>query len=86
MNVTREQLAAVMFRYAQFKGMDAITTEENLHFKDESSISEWAIAAMNWGVGQNYIFSRTEGNINPDAAATRAEIAAFIHRFIEFNN
>ena len=85
MNVTREQLATIMFRYAQFKGMDALTMEENLHFEDASDISEWAITSMNWGVGKNYIFSRTEGKINPMEAATRAEIAAFIHRYIVSN-
>ena len=37
---------------------------------------------MNWGVGRDYIFSRTEGDIAPKVAATRAEIAAFIHRYI----
>lgn len=82
MNVTREQLATVMFRYAQFKGMDAVTAEENLGFNDASDISDWAVAAMNWGVGRDYIFSRTEGDIAPKVAAARAEIAAFIHRYI----
>ena len=85
MNVTREQLATIMFRYAQFKGMDAVTTEENLGFNDASDISDWAVAAMNWGVGRDYIFARTEGAIAPKVAATRAEIAAFIHRYIVSN-
>ena len=83
MNVTREQLATIMFRYAQFKGMEAVTTEENLHFDDASVISEYAVIAMNWGVGRDYIFIRNAGKINPNEAATRAEIAAFIHRFTE---
>ena len=82
MSVTREQLATVMFRYAQFKGMEAVTAEENLGFNDASDISDWAVAAMNWGVGRDYIFSRTEGDIAPKVAATRAEIAVFIHRYI----
>lgn len=82
-NVTREQLAAIMLRYAQLKGLDAVTMEENLHFEDASDISEYAVFAMNWGVGQKYIFSRTEGKISPKDAATRAEIAAFLHRFME---
>ena len=84
-NVTREQLAAIMFRYAQFNGMDAVTTEENLCFEDATYISEYAVSAMNWSVGKNYIFSRTEGKINPQEPATRAEVAAFIHRFMENN-
>ena len=85
MNVTREQLATIMLRYAQFKGMDAVTAEEKLGFNDTSDISDWAVAAMNWGVGRDYIFGRTEGVIAPKVAATRAEIAAFIHRYIVNN-
>ena len=85
MEVTREQLATIMFRYAAFKGMDAVTLEENLGFNDASDISDWAVAAMNWGVGKNYIFSRTEGEIAPGVAATRAEIAAILHRFMKAN-
>ena len=65
--------------------MDAVTTEENLGFNDASDISDWAVTAMNWGVGRDYIFGRTEGVIAPKVAATRAEIAAFIHRYIVSN-
>ena len=46
--ITREQLAAIMLRYAVYKGMDALTMEENLHFDDASEISEYAVSAMNW--------------------------------------
>ncbi len=82
-NVTREQLATIIFRYAQFRGMDAITTEENLHFDDAEDISEYAITAMNWGIGRDYLYIRSEGKINPAKDATRAEVAAFIHRYME---
>lgn len=82
-NITREQLATILFRYAQFKGLEAVTMEENLHFDDSADISEYAVSAMNWAVGNGYIFSRNEGKINPKEPATRAEIAAFVHRFIE---
>ena len=85
LNVTREQLATIMFRYAQFKGMEAVSAEENLHFEDASEIAEYAVAAMNWGVGKNYIFGRTESRILPKEAASRAEIAAFIHRYLADN-
>ncbi len=81
--VTREQLATIMFRYAAFKGMNAVTMEENLHFEDAADISEYAITAMNWSVGEDYIFIRNEGEINPTKTATRAEVAAFIHRYME---
>ncbi len=50
--ITREQIAAILYRYAGYKGIDAVTMEENLHFDDTNEISEYAISAMNWIVGQ----------------------------------
>ena len=85
-NITREQIAAIMFRYAQYKGMDAVTLEENLHFADSSEISEYAVSAMNWTVGTGLIKGKSATTINPKDNATRAEIAAILQRFIESNN
>ena len=81
--ITREQIAAIMFRYAQYKGMDAITMEENLHFDDSNEISEYAITSMNWAVGTGLMKGKTETTINPKDNATRAEIATILQRFIE---
>ena len=83
--VTREQLAAIMFRFAAFKGMNAVTMEENLHFADSDKISEYAISAMNWAVGSELLVTMSESTLNPLDNATRAEIAAFIHRYIKGN-
>ena len=53
--VTREQLAAILFRYAQYKGMDSVTLEENLTgFADGDQVSSWAVSAMNWAVAVSY--------------------------------
>lgn len=82
-NITREQIAAIMFRYAQYKGMNAVTLEENLHFDDADKISEYAVSAMNWAVGTGLIKGKTASTINPEDNATRAEIAAILHRFVE---
>ena len=81
--ITREQIAAIMFRYAQYKGMEAITMEENLHFDDANEISEYAITAMNWAVGKGLMKGKTETTINSKDNATRAEIATILQRFIE---
>ena len=81
--ITREQIATIMFRYAQYKGLEAITLEENLHFADANEISEYAISAMNWAVGAGLMKGKTENTINPKDNATRAEMAAILHRFIE---
>ena len=82
-NITREQIASIIFRYAQYKGMDAMTLEENLHFNDNDEISEYAVSAMNWAVGRGLINGKTETTLNPKDNVTRAEIAAILHRFIE---
>ena len=83
-SVTREQLAAIMLRYATVKGLNALTMAEHLqHFADNGEISEYAITAMNWAVGAGYIEGRSESSLEPKAPATRAEIAAFLHKYIE---
>ena len=84
-NITREQIAAIMFRYAQYKGIEAVTSEENLHFTDSSEISEYAVSAMNWAVGTGLMKGKSATTINPKDNATRAEIAAILQRFIEAN-
>ena len=84
-NITREQIATIMFRYAQYKGMDAITSEENLYFTDSGEISEYAVSAMNWAVGTGLMKGKSTTTINPKDNATRAEIAAILQRFIEGN-
>lgn len=84
-NITREQIATILFRYAQYKGMEAITLEENLHFADSNEISEYAVSAMNWAVGNGLMKGKSETTLNPKDTATRAEIAAILHRFIEAN-
>ncbi len=84
-NITREQIATIIFRYAQYKGMDAVTLEENLHFTDSNEISEYAVSAMNWAVGTGLLKGKTDSTLNPLDNATRAEIAAILHRFIENN-
>jgi len=82
-NITREQFAAIMYRYAIYKGMNAITMEENLHFDDVDEIYEYAISAMNWAVGKGILNGRTATTLNPKENATRAEAAAILHRYIE---
>jgi len=84
-NITREQIAAIMFRYAQYRGMDAVTLEENLHFTDADEISEYAVSAMNWAVGTGLINGKSATTLNPKDNATRAEIAAILQRFIKTN-
>ena len=81
--VTREQLAAILYRYAVYGGMTAVTLEENLgSFADTEQLSAYAIQAMNWAVGQGLI-NGSGSNLVPKAQATRAQVAAIIHRYLE---
>ncbi len=81
--VTREQLSAILYRYAIYKGMSAVTTEENLsHFADGESISPYAVSAMNWAVGAGLI-NGADNRLLPGESASRAQVAAIIHRYLE---
>jgi len=85
--ITREQIAAIMHRYAQYKGYDVSVGENTniLSYDDFDSISEYAIPSMQWAVGSGLIKGKSESTLNPLDNATRAEIAAILHRFIEAN-
>ena len=86
-NITREQIAVIMHRYAKYKGYDVSVGEStNIHsYTDFDEISEYAISAMQWAVGSGLMKGKTESTINPKDVATRAEIAAILQRFIEAN-
>ena len=81
--VTREQLAAILYRYAIYRGMTAVTLEDNLGgFADAAQISAYAVPAMNWAVGKG-LLNGTDGLLMPKAQASRAQVAAIIHRYLE---
>ena len=83
--VSREQLASVLYLYAQFKGYDVSVGEETniLSYDDAFDISEYAIPAMQYTIGADIINGKTISTVNPKDNATRAEIAVILHRFIE---
>ena len=77
--VTREQLAAMLYRYAALKGRD-LTAGENLNFTDASDVSAYALPALQWATGEK-ILTGSNGALNPQATATRAHLAAILHRY-----
>ena len=84
-NITREQIAAIMYRYAQYKGYD-VTAEADLSaYNDAANVSGYATKAMQYAVGAGYINGKTSTTLNPKDNATRAEIATILQRFIEAN-
>ena len=83
--ITREQLAAILFRFAAYRGMDAVTLRENLSsFQDQAAISAYAVSALNWAVGEG-LMQGTGDKLEPTGSATRAQVAAMLRRFIQRN-
>ena len=84
-NLTREQLATMLYRYAQYKGYDVSAGEDAniLSYADAFDVSEYAIPAMQWACGAGVI-SGKDGALDPAGSATRAEVAAMLMRFCQF--
>lgn len=84
-DLTREQLAVMLYRYAQYKGADVSAGEDAniLSYADSFDVSEYAIPAMQWACGAGVI-SGKNGALDPAGSATRAEVAAMLMRFCQF--
>ena len=81
--VTREQLAAILYRYTQYKGWSTTTASGNLDgFKDAASVSSYAVDAMNWAVDEG-LLKGANNKLSPKSNATRAQVAAIIHRYLK---
>ena len=83
--ISREQIAAIFERYADFKGAAAGEKGDLSEFTDASEISEWAKGHVEWAVGAGLINGRDDGTVDPLGSASRAEVAAMLHRFLESN-
>ena len=81
--ITREQLAAIFYRYADYKGYDLTVKGDLDKFKDADKITDYAKTAMQWAVGSGLVKGKSCNLLDPQGTATRAEIAAMLHRFIE---
>lgn len=79
-NVTREQIAAILYRY-----MGEPTATGSLSgYSDRAKISSYATTAMQWAIGKGYITGTTKTTLAPDGKATRAQVAVMLHRFLTF--
>ena len=81
--VTREQLTAIFYRYADYKGYKLTVTGNLDKFEDADKITDYAKTVMQWAVGNGLIKGKAENLLDPQGTATRAEIAAMLHRFVE---
>ena len=84
-NITREQIATIMYRYAQYNGDDVTAVADIEAYADAANVSDYAVDAMKYAVGSGLINGKTETTLNPQDNATRAEIATILKRFIEAN-
>ncbi len=82
-NITREQMAAILYRYAQNCGYDTAARAYLGGYSDAAKISTYAQEAMAWANAMGLINGRTAIALAPDGTATRAEVAAIFHRFVE---
>ena len=83
-NITREQLATMLYSYAKLKGMDPIPNGMALSkFSDADSISTWASEAVSWAAYSGIISGRSNGTVDPQAGATRAEMAVMLQQFVK---
>ena len=80
--ITREQMAAILFRYAQKKGIDTSKRGELSNFPDANKISAYAKEAVCWAVGEG-IINGSDGKLLPQGNATRAQVATILMRYIE---
>ena len=82
-DITREQTAAVLYRYASFKGCDTSASGDLSGFADGGSVSAYALDAVRWAVGAG-LMNGQGGVLNPLGGATRAEVVTILHRFADF--
>lgn len=81
--ITREQLVTMLYRYARYQAYDVSASANLNRFADSDAVSGFAANAMRWAVSENIILGKEGGRLDPQGAATRAEIAAVFERFVK---
>ena len=82
-SVTREQMAAILYRYAGYRGYDTSGSRSISAFADAGKAAGYAVKAMEWTYSEGLIHGRSSTELAPKGTATRAEVAAILHRFSE---
>ena len=80
--MTREQMAAILCRYAQYKQYGTSASASLSAFSDAAAVSTYVKAPLSWAVAEKLV-NGTDGKLLPRASATRAQVAAILHRFVE---
>ena len=79
--ITREQMASILYRYAEYKGLDVSARTDLSHYSDQPSA--WAEDVMQWAVAEGLLAGVTDDQLQPQGQATRAQVAAIFERFLE---
>ena len=79
-NITREQLAIILYKYAKYKGKDVSKTNDLKGFTDAGKVASYALKQVKWAVGAGVI-TGSNGKLNPKGNATRAEVAAMMEKY-----
>ena len=78
--MTRQQIAAILYRYASFKGYDVTKAADLTAYTDASGLADWARSSMAWANAAGLITGRTETALVPGGTASRAEVATMLMR------
>ena len=81
--VTREQMAAILYRYAKYRKVDTSGTDASKFntFKDKDTVSGWAVEAMTWAAGCGLINGMGDGTLAPQETATRSQVAQIVMNY-----
>ena len=82
-NITREQMSALLYRYAEFKSYDLTASGDLSGYTDASQISDYAVTAMQWATAEGLVNGMGDGTLAPRGNSTRAQIATILMRFLE---
>lgn len=82
-SVTREQLTAILYRYAKTKGRDISGTSALSAFLDGNQVSDWAARAVEWACAEGLLTGKDDGRLDPQGQASRAEVATILMRLLE---
>ncbi|MDO4552076.1 MAG: S-layer homology domain-containing protein, partial [Bacillota bacterium] len=82
-DITREQMAAVLYRYAEYKGYDLSATADLSPFTDAGQISDWAVTPLSWANANGLISGKGAGVLDPGGSAERCQVAAILERFCQ---
>ena len=81
--ITREEIAAILGRYAEYKNVDTSVSGDLAQFTDQAQIADWARDNVAWAVGYGMLCGKGDGILDPQGNTTRAEAAAMLQRFLE---